>query len=143
MVIELALALAIGQATDASAARRELEAIEHQLAATWQKGDCAAWASFIAPDWSVIHITGEVITRAEALEMCKAPRTEAETYDIGDISVRRFGDTAVVTGRTTASSGGSKPGTLTLRFTDVFVHVKGRWQVVASHATRVGPSPAR
>ena len=139
MVLELAFALAVAQMTDASGTVRELEAIEHQLAATWQKGDCAGWAAFLAPDWSVIHISGEVITRAEALEMCKAPRTEAETYEIGDFSVRVFGDAAVVTGRTTASSGGPKPGKLTLRFTDVFVRLKGRWQIVASHATRVGP----
>jgi ketosteroid isomerase-like protein len=86
----------------------------------------------------VIHITGAVITRAEALEMCKAPRAPIEMLKIDELSVRAFGDAAVVTGRTAMRTGGSKPETVTLRFTDVFIRRAGRWQVVASHATQLG-----
>ncbi len=69
--------------------------------------------------------------------MCKAPRSPIETLKVDDLSVRAFGDAAVVTGRTTVTTGGADP-TLTLRFTDVFVRRAGRWQVVASQATRIG-----
>jgi len=117
---------------------QELQRIEQQLAATWKKGDCSAWGAMLAPEWSVIHITGDVITKAEALEMCKAPREPIETLKVDDLSVRAFGDAAVVTGRTTATTGGEKPATLMLRFTDVFIRRAGRWQVVASQATRLG-----
>ena len=61
-----------------------------------------------------------------------------ERLDIDDIAVRAFGDTAVVTGRTTAATGGPSPVSVTLRFTDVFIRRAGRWQAVASHATRLG-----
>jgi hypothetical protein len=44
-----------------------------------------------------------------------------------------------VTGRTRATTAGEKPETVTLRFTDVFIRRNGRWQVVASHATRISP----
>jgi hypothetical protein len=44
----------------------------------------------------------------------------------------------VVTGRTSAKVGGTTPATITLRFTDVFIRRAGKWQVVASHATRLG-----
>jgi ketosteroid isomerase-like protein len=136
MVLAMALALVVSQATE-GAVVRELEQIERRLAATWQAGDCSGWGAMIAPGWSVIHITGEVITRAQALEMCKAPRTATETLKVDDLSVRIFGDAAVVTGRTTASTGGAKPSTLTLRFTDVFVRLSGRWEIVASQATQL------
>ena len=139
MILELALVLALSQGGQPSAVTQELERIEQQLAATWKKGDCTAWGSMLAPEWSVIHITGAVITKAEALQMCKAPRAPIETLKVDDLSVRVFGDAAVVTGRTTATTGGAKPATLTLRFTDVFIRRAGRWQVVASHATRLGP----
>ena len=137
MMLALLLLLVLGQEHD-QATVRELQRIEHQLAATWKAGDCSGWGALLAPEWSVIHITGDVITRAQALDMCNAPRPPAEDYRLDQLSVRAFGDAAVVTGRTTATTGGASPSTLTLRFTDVFVRRAGRWQVVASHATRLG-----
>lgn len=122
----------------AAAAIRELEKLEHQLAETYKAGDCAGWGAMLAPEWSVTHITAEVITKAQALEMCAATKGQIAQAAIDDIRVRVFGDAAVVTGRTTASTSGANPVTVTLRFTDFFVRRSGRWLVVASHATRLG-----
>jgi ketosteroid isomerase-like protein len=116
---------------------RDLKEIEQQLATAWRNGDCARWGAFIAPEWSVIHISGQVITRAEALEMCRAAHVPIEASTVDDVSVRAFGDAAVVTGRTVVTAGGAAPETVRLRFTDVFIRREGRWQVVASHATRL------
>jgi hypothetical protein len=139
MIVALLLGLVSFQ-VDATEITRELTRIEEQLAATWKKGDCAAWGAMLAPDWSVIHITGAVITKAEALEMCKAlPGGTIQALEIGDLSVRVFGESAVVTGRTTYVSSVSNAASVTfrLRFTDVFVRRAGRWEVVASHGTRL------
>jgi ketosteroid isomerase-like protein len=139
MILGLALVLIpLSQPGNSAATARDLERIEQQLAATWKAGDCSAWGAMLAPEWSVIHITGAIITKAEALQMCKAPREPGEDHRVDDLSVRTFGDAAVVTGRTTVSTGGANPSTLTLRFTDVFVRRSGRWLAVASHATRLG-----
>jgi ketosteroid isomerase-like protein len=135
MLLTVIFILAFTQGRDPAA--RELEEIEQRLAATWQKGDCAAWGVMLAPEWSVIHITGDVMRKDQALDVCKAPRDGTERLKIDDVLVRVFGDSAVVTGRTVASSGGAKPETVTLRFTDVFVRRGSRWEVVASHATQV------
>jgi ketosteroid isomerase-like protein len=118
---------------------RELERIEQQLAAAWKAGDCAGWGALLAPEWSVTHVTAAILTKAEALAMCKAPRQTQEDHRIDDLSVRVFGDSAIVTGRNTVSTGGTAPTTLRLRFTDVFVRRDGRWQAVATHATRLTP----
>jgi hypothetical protein len=139
MVLELALLLGLGQGGQPSVAAQELARIEQRLAETWKKGECAAWGALVAPEWSVTHITGAVITRDQALKMCEEPDTPIETMKVDDLSIRIFGDAAVVTGRTTVATGGASPVTLTLRFTDVFVRRAGRWQVVASHATRLDP----
>jgi ketosteroid isomerase-like protein len=139
MIVALLLWLVSVQG-DAAEVTRELTRIEEQLAATWKRGDCDAWGALLAPDWSVIHITGNVITKAKALEMCTALRklsVTIETVEIGDLSVRVFGESAVVTGRTTYATSGADAVTMTLRFTDVFVRRAGRWEVVASHATRL------
>jgi hypothetical protein len=140
MTVILVLAFVLDQpaATEMSEITRELTRIEQQLAATWKEGRCSAWGAMLAPEWSVTHITGAVITKAEALDMCKAPTVPIDAFEVDEISVRPFGDAAVVTGRTRVVTGGAAPGRVTLRFTDVFVRRAGQWQVVASHATRLG-----
>jgi ketosteroid isomerase-like protein len=90
-------------------------------------------------EWSVIHVTGEMLTRAQALEMCRKPPVPIESFTIDDVSVRVFGDAAVVTGRTTVAVGGASPLTVKLRFTDVFIRRSGHWLAVASQATTIGP----
>lgn len=118
----------------------ELEALERRLAATWQAGDCAGWGALIAPEWFVTHINGEVISREQALAMCAAPQTRIAEMRYDDLVVRAFGDAAVVTGRTTATTAAEPPETVVLRFTDVCIRRQNAWQVVASHATRVAAS---
>lgn len=50
---------------------------------------------------------------------------------------RAYGETAVVTGQTTASVTGPSAQRVILRFTDVLVRRDGRWLVVTSPATRI------
>jgi ketosteroid isomerase-like protein len=123
------------QATQDAAATRQLEEIEEQLAATWRNHDCAGWGALLADDWSVTHIDAQVITKDQALEMCRTG--PAITSSVGQLAVRSYGDTAIVTGRTKATVSGASPQTVTLRFTDVFVRRAGRWTAIASHATRL------
>ena len=89
----------------------------------------------LADDWSVTHINAQVITKPQALEMCRTG--PAVTSSVDEIAVRVYGDTAIVTGRTRATAAGTLPQTVVLRFTDVVVLRNGRWVVVASHATQL------
>ena len=73
VLITFAFALIGGQPADSAATTRELTEIEARLATTYKAGDCDGWGALLAPEWSVIHITGAEITRAEAIRMCKAP----------------------------------------------------------------------
>lgn len=134
----LAALVALAQDASSAAAVRELEAIEQRLAATYAAGDCDGWGKMLADDWSVIHITGTVITKADALATCRMAAVKIADQKIEDIKVRLFDASAVVTGRTTATTAGPTPITVVLRFTDVLVRRDGRWLVVASHATRLG-----
>lgn len=120
---------------------KELTRLEEQLGATWKKGDCDGWGAIVAPEWSVIHVNGATITRAQAVAMCASPSAPIETFTIDDVSVKVFGDAAVVTGRTAVTIGGKDAGTARLRFTDVFIRRAGRWQVVASQATSLADDP--
>jgi ketosteroid isomerase-like protein len=123
------------QATADPAIVRQLETLEEQLAATWKNRDCAGWGDLLADDWTVTHINAQVITKAQALEMCRTG--PAVTSSLDQIAVRVYGDTAIVTGRTRATASSTPPQTVVLRFTDVVVQRNGRWVVVASHATQL------
>src|SRR5438094_490688 len=137
-MLRLIFALAlVAQTSDATTVVKELEQIEKQLAATWKNGDCDAWGRIIAPEWSVIHIDGNSITRTQALAICRAKEPPIEELTIDDVAVHPYSDAAVVTGRTFGRVGGASPMTVRLRFTDFFVRRSGQWQVVASHATQL------
>jgi ketosteroid isomerase-like protein len=123
------------QATADPAVVHQLEALESQLASAWKARDCAGWGALLADDWTVTHINAQIIAKSQALEMCQTGPPVASSVD--QLAVRIYGDTAIVTGRTTATAEGAAPQTVVLRFTDVVVKRDGRWIAVASHATQV------
>lgn len=127
------------QATADPAIVRQLETLEAQLAATWKNRDCAGWGALLADDWTVTHINAQIITKAQALEMCRTG--PAVTTSVDQLAVRVYGDTAIVTGRTRGTAESTPPQTVVLRFTDVVVRRNDRWIVVASHATQVQDTP--
>ena len=106
------------------------------MAAAWVAGDRSLHERLLADDWSVIDAAGRVLSKAEMLEEAFSGDREITSGQIDEISVRPFGDMAVVTGRTRiAGRFGGADVKLTLRFTDVFARRGGDWQVVASQAT--------
>lgn len=127
------------QATADPAVVRQLETLEEQLASTWKNRDCAGWGSLLANDWTVTHINAQIITKDQALEMCR--NGPPVTSSVDQIAVRVYGEVAVITGRTSATAATTPPQTVVLRFTDVVVHRNGSWIVVASHATQLHDTP--
>ena len=127
------------QSRETEATATALADIEQQLIKLWLDGDREAYSALLAPDWSVIDMTGRVLTKEQVMEEAFAPADrKIETATIDDVKVRAFDDMAIVTGRTVVA--GTFQGTrvsLTHRFTDVFARRNGRWQVVASQATPI------
>ena len=84
---------------------------------------------------------GGQTTKREDVDSVKGPRNpdvRLLAYDVDDMRVLLYGDTAVVTGRVTTKQNvrGEERTGLT-RFTDVFVRREGRWQLVAGHSSRI------
>jgi ketosteroid isomerase-like protein len=127
------------QAASDPAIVHDLETLEQQLASTWKNHDCAGWGGFLADDWTVTHINGQVITKAQALDMCRGGPPVTSSVD--QIAIRVYGDTAIITGRTKATAASTPPQTIVLRFTDVAVRRDGRWVVIGSHATQLQETP--
>ena len=124
-----------------SADKEELIRIEGDLAVAWPKGDKEAIDRILAPDWSVTNAFGQVQTKAQVMrDAFESGTLKVTSARVDDMEVRLFGNTAVVTGQS-VSEGlyAGKPFRANLRFTDVFVKRKQRWQAVASHASAIQP----
>jgi ketosteroid isomerase-like protein len=117
----------------------QLRDIQQQLARAWVERDRAFIERILAPEWSVTQANGSILSRANVLR--SAFETEAlrvTSMVVDDVTVRIFGTTAVVRGRTVATgTDKSLAINVRLRFTDVFLQRNGEWQAVASHASVV------
>jgi ketosteroid isomerase-like protein len=124
---------------DASQIAEHLRDIEERLAVAWVEGDRSFIEQVLADDWSVTDLTGRVLGKAEVLEEAFGSKDrQIVSMRIDQLSVRPFGDWAIVTGRTQAA--GEYQGEVaevTLRFTDVFACLGGNWRAVASQATLI------
>ncbi len=89
--------------------------------------------------------SGAVTGKKDDLEVAKSGALQLTDFKLEDIQVQLHGECAVLTGKTTFNGnttldlavGGS------YRWTDVFVHRDGHWQVVASQATIIAQKSDR
>ena len=125
-------------ARQAGGVASELTQIEHRLVKAWIDGDREMVGSVLAADWSVIDLTGHVLTKAQVMQEFGSGERKIESGSVDDLNIRVFGDTAVVTGRSVlAGSYQGKKASVTQRFTDVFIKRDGRWQAAASQGTQI------
>jgi ketosteroid isomerase-like protein len=115
--------------------------IEKSWNAALVSNDLAAVSRIVADDWVGIDFKGAMTSKEETLAQLKSGESRNEYVELGDVNVRVYGDTAVVTGTDTEKSvyqGQNTNGRYA--FTDVFVKKDGRWQAVASQSTRIVPT---
>ena len=116
----------------------ELTQIEHQLVRAWIDGDRKTVDSILASDWSVIDLTGHVLTKVQVMQEFGSGDRRIESGSVDDLNIRMFGEIAIVTGRSVlAGTYKGKHASVVQRFTDVFARRDGRWQAVASQGTQV------
>ena len=109
-----------------------------ELSAAVGKNDTAALDRIYADDYTIVTDTGAVMTKAERLAAMKSGDLKYESVSFDDVNVRVYGNTAVATLRTTGK--GQYKGqdiSSQARATLALVKMKGRWQEVAAHTTRI------
>jgi ketosteroid isomerase-like protein len=132
-------------------AEREIRELEAQLSRAVVAGDRGLFDRVLAGDFTHTSHSGQFKTRAEWMAEDKvdsrqgkpqAGKTTYEAFDVDDLAVRIYGETAVVTGRSTPKGRNARgePIRGQYRFLRVWVKRDGRWQVVAFQGTRItGP----
>ena len=125
--------------SDKSAAKQLIQ-LEHDWSEADVKKDAAALNRILAEDWTGIDFEGTILTKAEVLRQVSlhSDATETESTELGDMKIRIFGSTALVSGTEIEKSeykGEDSSGTYI--WTDVFVRRAGRWQAVSSQSTQL------
>ncbi len=121
----------------------ELQALEQAWADAVQHRDVARIDQIQAEEYVFTDPAGRLWTKARALETIKSGSLTIDSFELSDVKVRLYDHTAVVTLRVVwngQSNGVDISGPQ--RMTDVFVERDGRWQCVASQATRIPPRTA-
>ncbi|MCW5559101.1 MAG: nuclear transport factor 2 family protein [Verrucomicrobiae bacterium] len=120
---------------------QELAALEHELSQAYATRNVAALERIFANEYTFTQgHNGSVVDRNHEIEKLRSGKLIVDQIAEHDISLRDYGDFALVTLRVTFSgSEEGKPFQGHERITDVFVRRDGRWQCVHSAATPIQP----
>jgi ketosteroid isomerase-like protein len=133
--------LVFGQtASSAPSSEREIRALEDERNQAILKGDAAALERMTADYYTFITLRGELRTKAEIVKGFQSGSFKYDSRTISDLKIRIYGDTAIVTGRSTQKgSENGKDYSGDYRFTRVYVKQKGQWVTVALQTTLIQP----
>ncbi len=121
---------------------QSIKGLMEQLRQAALKGDAATYDKLLADDYIVIGINGATFTKADVLEQYKSGKLKFEAFEISDLKVRVYGDTALVNA-TVNEKGRLGDTDLSGQFRTVRVWVKrkGQWQSVSHQFTRIAQQP--
>ena len=119
-----------------AAISQTLQAMEQAWLNAEKNHDAAAFEKLVADDWIAVSPDGKNQTKAERAAEIKTAHIVSAT--LGDMKVRVFGDTAVVTGtddEITMTDG--KKSSDHYVWSDVFLKRNGKWLAVASQTAQI------
>ena len=119
-----------------AAISQTLQAMEQAWLDAEKNNDAAAFEQIVADDWIAVNPDGKSRTKAETAAEIKTAHVLSAT--LGDMRVRVFGDTALVTGtddEITMTDG--KKSSDHYVWTDVFMKRNGKWLAVASQTAQI------
>ena len=116
----------------------------YRLEAVWNdahvKGDADTLDTLWANDLILTIASMPAMTKADALAMVRSNRMPFTKYDTSELNVKRFADTALVTGRLHRErTMNSKNVVDEWRFSKFYVLSNGQWRVVHWHASPAAP----
>jgi ketosteroid isomerase-like protein len=143
----LAVSVLAADGPPVAQAEREIRELEAQFARAVVEGDRAFYERVLAEDFTHTSHSGVFKTRAEFMAESKfggkgdpqGVRTRYDAFDVDDLAIRIYGDTAVVTGRTSPKgwTATGQPISGRYRYLRVWARRQGRWHAVAFEGTRI------
>ena len=140
ILILLSATLAMPATTDAKAEKDVLAALEAWKQAAIHK-DKAGLDKIYHSDLTYGHSNGLMETKAVAISHMAENKVAYVGIDFADSAVRIYGNTALVTGKTTIHEKGEDGKMVDVKLVVLYTFLKGPqgWQMVARQATRPTP----
>jgi len=128
-------------AADQQAAAAQVERVERDLVAAIAKTDLATYDRIVADDYVAHTVSGQALTKPEIMTSYRTGTRRYMTLAISDVQVRVFGETAILSARTSGTrvENGGTPVPNTVRYFRVFTRRNGVWRAVMQIVT---PLPA-
>ena len=108
----------------APSAEEEIRSLERERNVAILNGDAAALDRMTADDYTFITLRGELRTKSEIVKGFQSGSFKYESRQISDLTIRVYGDTAVVTGR--SNQKGMENGRTTAVITDLPESMSGK-----------------
>lgn len=147
----VATASPVKETFDAAAIETEIKQLAHDWVSTAQNYDPEIVKRVVADDAVLVYPDGMLATKADELRLVESKGMKVESFEIVEMKVTVLGpDHAYITGRSVVKNGTIKdvnfPRPIDIsgeyRYLDVYGRRNGRWQVIASQATKVTAPPA-
>ncbi len=120
---------------------QQIRDLEGQINGAVVSGDLRVFERLLAEDFTHTNQSGVFRTRDQWLANHKPGQSPYTAYDVDELKIRVYGETAVVTARITPKGRTSKGQPITGRYRYLRVWAKrdGEWRVVAFQGTRIAP----
>lgn len=117
------------------------ETVEQEFLTALIEADADALAKLLADDFLLIDVmTGSEVSKAALLEVVVARQLQFDEINRIEYRVRRYGVTAVITGRTEMrGTFAGQPFRASSRYTHVLVGEGERWHIVSAQGTQITP----
>jgi len=111
---------------------------EYAWCQAYLNADAKALADIELDGYILTDPQGHAVTKANEIEQLTSGTIHYNELSSHELSVRVYGDTAIVTGRTVLKSiEDNEPFEGVFQFTDTFVRQADRWRVATEHVTRI------
>jgi ketosteroid isomerase-like protein len=118
----------------------QLMKMERDRAAAVVKADVAMLEGVTSDDYILINANGQMSDKATTMGDIKTGKIKLTANEVSDMKVRVYGDTAVVTGKSSAQGTvGGRALKGPVMFTRVYVKANGKWRSVAFQQTPIVP----
>ncbi len=122
---------------------QEILQAEQAWTAAFLHLDLATIEHLMADDYTIIQPGGRVWDKAETLASLRSEQRHWESARSDELSVRLYGDTAIMIGRWTAKGvNHGQAFDYQARYTSVWVKRNDRWQIVADQSTEINVESA-
>ena len=125
--------ITLGQ-NSADAASSKLLALEREWNAAYKASDVTKMNSLLADDFIITIEDGRTFSKSGYIAFNGNSTVRVETSDMTDMKVRMHGNTVAVVIGAYHERGlsGNKPYEYHDRFTDVWMMIEGKWQIIVS-----------